>query len=121
MIPELFPDWPTGGDAGDALELMPDWLLRYVPQLYAQDGAGKDAIVFVKWFGGPCTWLITEYDPAERIAFGWCDLGLGFPELGYVSLDEVQALTIPPITMRIERDLYFTPRPLRDAVTEASR
>lgn len=71
--------------------------------------------------GGPCTWLITEYDPHERIAFGWCDLGFGFPELGYVSLDEVQALRIPPIGARIERDLSFTPRPLRDAITEEVR
>jgi Protein of unknown function (DUF2958) len=118
---ELFPDWPTGDDAGDALVLMPDWLLRHLPPLYAQDGKGHDATVFVKWFGGPCTWLITEYDPHARIAFGWCELGLGLPELGYVSLNEVQALRIPPTGARIERDLYFTPRPLRDAVKEQVR
>ncbi len=112
---ELFPDWPTGDDAGDALQLLPDWLLRYLPRLYAQAGKGQDATVFVKWFGGPCTWLITEYDPDERIAFGWCDLGLGFPELGYVSLDEVLAERIPPVGTRIERDLWFTPRSLRTA------
>lgn len=118
---ELFPDWPIGDDAGDALELMPDWLLRHVPRLYGQDGNGVDATVFVKWFGGPCTWLITEYSVDERIAFGWCDLGLGFPELGYVSLDEVLALRIPPIGARIGRDLYFTPRPLHAAKQEALR
>jgi len=115
---DLITNWPTGDDTGDALDLMPDWLLRHIPPLYAQDGKGRDATVFVNWFGGPCTWLITEYDPAERIAFGWCDLGLGFPELGYVSLDEVRVLRIPPIGIRIERDLYFTPRPLRDAVKD---
>ena len=100
---------------------MPDWLLRYVPPLYSQDGKGDLATVFVKWFGGPCTWLITEYDPDERVAFGWCDLGLGFPELGYVSLDEVRSLRIPPIGARIERDLYFIPRFLRDAVKDEVR
>ena len=115
---ELSTTWPTGPDAGDALVLMPDWLQRQLPPLYGQDGAGDDATVFVKWFGGPCRWLITEYDPQERIAFGWCDLGLGFPELGYVSLDEVLAVRIPPIGARIERDLYFTPRSLRDAKKE---
>ena len=115
---ELFPDWPTGDDAGDDLQLLPDWLLRHLPALYGQDGKGTEATVFVKWFGGPCTWLITEYDPGERIAFGWCDLGVGFPELGYVSLDEVLSLRIPPIGARIERDLYFTPRSLRDAVKD---
>jgi hypothetical protein len=118
---ELFPDWPIGEDAGEALQLMPDWLVRYLPRLYAQDGQGDQATVFVKWFGGPCTWLITEYDPHDRIGFGWCDLGLGFPELGYVSLDEVLSLRIPPIGARIERDLSFTPRPLRDAITAEVR
>ncbi len=50
---ELFPDWPVGDDAGDALQLMPDWLLRHLPWLYDQDGKGDEATVFVKWFGGP--------------------------------------------------------------------
>jgi len=36
------------------------------------------------------TWLLSELD-AEGIAFGLCDLGLGFPELGYVSLAELEA------------------------------
>jgi len=34
----------------------------------------------------PCaaaTWLLTELDPDDPdIAFGLCDLGMGFPELG---------------------------------------
>src|SRR3546814_6239208 len=39
------------------------------------------------------TWLLTELDPAEPdLAFGLCDLGLGFPELGYVSLAELRRL-----------------------------
>ena len=34
-----------------------------------------------------CTWLLTEIDPDdEDIAFGLCDLGMGYPELGNVSL-----------------------------------
>ena len=37
-----------------------------------------------------CTWLLTEIDPeAPDIAFGLCDLGMGFPELGTVSLSEI--------------------------------
>jgi hypothetical protein len=36
-----------------------------------------------------CTWLLTELDPDEPTeAFGLCDLGLGCPELGYVSLSD---------------------------------
>ena len=32
-----------------------------------------------------CTWLLTELDPDGGLAFGLCDLGMGEPELGYVS------------------------------------
>jgi hypothetical protein len=40
-----------------------------------------------------CTWLLTEIDPEDPdIAFGLCDLGVGFPELGSVSLSEIASL-----------------------------
>ena len=38
--------------------------------------------------GNRCQWLLTEIDE-DNIAFGLCDLGMGFPELGYVDLTEV--------------------------------
>ena len=42
--------------------------------------------------GGGCIWILTEIDPdAPYIAFGLCDLGMGFPELGYVDLRELEA------------------------------
>ena len=35
-------------------------------------------------------WLLTEIDPDDHdLAFGLCDLGLGIPEIGWVSLDEL--------------------------------
>jgi hypothetical protein len=50
---------------------------------------GTDHIPVAKLFSpdGAATWLISEADPddPDRL-FGLCDLGLGFPELGYVSL-----------------------------------
>lgn len=40
--------------------------------------------------GAACAWLLTELLPHdENTAFGLCDLGLGFPELGYVNLQEL--------------------------------
>src|ERR1700694_3239742 len=55
------------------------------------------------------TWLISEVDPddPDRL-FGLCDLGLGFPELGYVSLAEITALR-GPLGLPVERDLCFVP------------
>jgi len=54
-----------------------------------------------------CTWLLTELDPAGGLAFGLCDLGLGEPELGYVSLAELRAVR-GNLCLPIERDLLFT-------------
>lgn len=66
----------------------------------------------VKLFN-PCgaqTWLITEIEPGTNNAFGLCDMGMGSPELGYVSIDELAALKIPGWrNMGIERDIHFNP------------
>jgi hypothetical protein len=62
--------------------------------------------LFCPW--GAATWLLTELDPDDPdIAFGLCDLGMGFPELGSVSLSELSSICGPG-GLRIERDLYFT-------------
>jgi len=54
------------------------------------------------------TWLLTELDPDDPDrAFGLCDLGMGSPELGYVSLAELVAVR-GPMGLPVERDLYFT-------------
>jgi Protein of unknown function (DUF2958) len=53
------------------------------------------------------TWLLTEIDPDDHDqAFGLCDLGLGYPELGWVSLEEITALR-GKLGLSVERDLYF--------------
>jgi len=53
-----------------------------------------------------CTWLLTEIDDGTDLAFGLCDLGLGCPELGYVSLLEL-ATVRGKLGLPIERDLHF--------------
>ena len=61
----------------------------------------------VKFFGGGAyTWLITEYDPESRMFFGLGDNGQGFPELGYISRDELEAMRFPPFGLPVERDRY---------------
>lgn len=40
-----------------------------------------------------CQWLLTEIDDELDTAFGLCDLGMGIPELGYVSLHEIAEVT----------------------------
>jgi hypothetical protein len=64
----------------------------------------------LKLFGGSaCTWLLTEYaeTDGEGYFFGLCDLGLGLPELGYVSRKELESIRFPPFGLPIERDRHF--------------
>lgn len=68
-----------------------------------------DPLPVVKLFtpDASATWLLTEIDPDdEDHAFGLCDLGQGFPELGYVSLAELQSVR-GRLGLPIERDLHF--------------
>ena len=58
-------------------------------------GADLDPRPVVKLFtpDASATWLLTELDPDDPDrAFGLCAPGLGFPELGYVSLAELREL-----------------------------
>ena len=56
---------------------------------------------------GGATWLLTEIDPDdETVAWSLCDLGMGFPELGTVSLTELSAYR-GRFGLGIERDLHF--------------
>lgn len=62
--------------------------------------------LFTPW--GANTWLITEMDNEDNdTLFGLCDLGMGEPELGYVSLSELKSLR-GMFGLKVERDLYAT-------------
>ena len=53
------------------------------------------------------TWLLTEIDPDDHDhAFSLCDLGLGMPEIGWVSLGELATVS-GALGLPIERDLSF--------------
>ena len=67
------------------------------------------------------TWLLTELDPeGEDMAFGLCDLGLGSPELGYVSMSELASVR-GTLGLKPERDKWFKPegRGLADWASKA--
>lgn len=53
-------------------------------------------------------WLLSELYPDDPdVAFGLCDLGLGFPELGDVRISEIEAVR-GRLRLPVERDRYFT-------------
>ncbi len=67
------------------------------------------------------TWLLTEIEPHDHDhAFGLCDLGQGFPELGYVSLAELQPVR-GRLGLPIERDLHFIATKMISAYAREAR
>ena len=81
---------------------------------------------------GASTWLIHSIDPDdEDTMFGLCDHGFGFPELGYVSLSELQKVrpevrsSINDRTLKmpifLERDIHFRPTHSLAVYAEAAR
>jgi hypothetical protein len=75
-----------------------------------QAGGGVDYKPVVKIFDptGAATWLLTEYCERDDVFFGLCDLGMGSPELGYVSKTELENVRVA-FGLTLERDLYFSP------------
>jgi hypothetical protein len=66
-------------------------------------------------------WVLTEIDPDNPdIAFGLCDLGLGYSELGSVSLSELESLR-GKLHLPVERDLYFTATKTLSAYADEAR
>lgn len=92
-------------------------IFKTMPKTYEQDGLGDDAIVYLHYFTSGMDWYITERDMGEcpdtkevseqNQAFGLADLGMGYPELGYISLEELKSVGA-------EIDLYWTPKTLAE-------
>ncbi len=90
-----------------------------LPLTGAQSGV-SDPTVYAKLFcpWGRGTWWLLEYDPDHRIAFCFAYLGDEWcAELGDVSIDELESVH-GPIGLTIERDCYFTPKPLSQALAD---
>jgi hypothetical protein len=100
-------------EAERAHTLLPPDFAAQLPPLYSGEEQGDHAIAVVKFFTPwtSWTWYASEYDPDQRLFFG---IVVGQErEFGYFSLDELEAIE-GPAGLRIERDLNWTPRPLRE-------
>jgi len=93
------------------MKLLTQEIIKALPALYATDGQGNEAVIWVKFFcpWNNWTWYATEGEPqdgAEYMFFGLVD---GHElELGYFTLAELKSSTGPG-GLKIERDLHFTP------------
>lgn len=82
-------------------------LLANGQQSLADEGFDPPPVVKLFTPDAGATWLLTEIDPGdEDHAFGLCDLGLGFPELGDVSLAELMTVR-GRLGLPVELDLRF--------------
>lgn len=91
------------------MKLITQEIRNRLPALYAAQNE-KDPTIQVKFFSpwNPWTWYGIEFD-GEDLFFGLVD---GFHvEFGYFSLKELESIR-GPMGLRIERDLYFTPKPV---------
>ena len=87
--------------------------VRTLPKLYAQDGKGDDAIVYLHYFYGGSDWYVTEHDTSDEPhqCYGYAILNgdLRNAEMGYISLSDLFA-AVPLVNL----DYHFDPRPLRE-------
>ena len=92
------------------MELITKTVAKTLPALGATSEKSAERIKVPLKLFNPCgsqTWFIVEYDPSEDLAFGWADLGMGCPELGYISIAELRAVKVPPFGLGIERDIHW--------------
>ena len=102
------------------MKLLTKQLEKRFSQVGRQEGK-KDPLVIAKFFNptGAGTWYATEYDPQEKIFFGYVSIfGDWNDEWGYFSLAELSSVKCP-LGLGIERDLYFTPKKISELVKEA--
>ena len=92
------------------MQLLTDEIKKALPPLYRPEQITLEKKeLIVKFFNpmGNQTWEIFEGDETEdgdwRL-FGKCDLGMGFPELGYVMLSELESIH-SGFGLGIERDI----------------
>ncbi len=99
------------GEEGDALIEIIDRIYatwEQMPKTYETADQGRETIAHLHFFVGSCDWWIVEKDAdtdhaGQVQAFGIADLGLGYRELGYISIPELLA-------NGAELDLHYRPK-----------
>tara|TARA_R110002020_G_scaffold474848_1_gene707721 strand:- start:1634 stop:1951 length:318 start_codon:yes stop_codon:yes gene_type:complete len=92
------------------MKLLTNKIKAALPALYSSEEIPcEDKTIVVKFFNplGSQTWEIvegSEQEDGDWILFGFCDLGFGSPEWGYVTLHQLEEIKLP-MGMGIERDI----------------
>jgi DUF2958 family protein len=93
------------------MKLLTEEIRSQLPPLYSQE-AVKEPMVVCKFFYPDFhwRWYAIEFDGKDTF-FGY--VAGDFPELGYFTLSELEA-NRGLIGLRIERDVFFIPKPLSE-------
>lgn len=108
--------YSLNGEEGAAInDLLAEQVRRIdgMPMSYQTDGKGDDAIAHLHYFLGGSDWFITEKDrdgDGRAQAFGFAILNgdLDCAEYGYIDIGEL-------VENGAELDLYWQPKPMREA------
>jgi len=102
------------------MQLLTKGLLQRFEKIGRQEDS-KDPIVIAKFFNptGAGTWYATEYDPEEKMFFGYVSIfGDWNDEWGSFSLEELENYR-GKFSLGIERDLYFDEKRISEVVPQA--
>jgi len=101
------------------MKLITEKIKKKLPKLYEQESKGYDAVAYLKFFtpDSNWTWYVTEFDGKDTF-FGLVD-GIE-KELVYFSLSELESVK-GPLGLKIERDLYFKPKTLKELMNGDSK
>lgn len=94
------------------MQLITEEIKKTLPNLYAQEDKGFEAIAYLKFFtpDGSWNWYVTEFDGYDTFFGLVCGLE---KELGYFSLSELQQVR-GKLGLPVERDLYFQPAAIKE-------
>ena len=95
------------------MKLMTKAIEKMTPAMDASDGTTFEEKTYTAKFFDPCgrgAWFMCEYDPVDRIAFGYIvsPLGPDCDEGGYFSLAELEGVR-NRLGLGIERDIHWKP------------
>ena len=102
------------------MQLLTKDLLQRFEKVGRQEDS-KDPLVIAKFFNpaGAGTWYATEYDPIDKMFFGYVSIfGDWNDEWGSFSLVELEEYQ-GKFGLGIERDLYFEEQPISKVVPKA--
>ena len=92
------------------MKLLTKTIEKSLPAMRSQESKPANEVrIRAKFFNpiGAGTWYATEYDPDERLFFGFVTLGdPQNAELGYFSLDELASVQLR-FGLGIERDIHW--------------